>query len=180
MMLTVLLSVAFAAPGEDLRPHRVEVPVGRVERVVAAAREQLGEPYRWEGRGTKRLPGYDCLGILFRSFGRVDGRSWTSYEVDPSELVRGGKLGRAVPGLAGVLRDSLDREALRAGDVLYFLWADYEIPDEPLWVRDGVQYWPWHTGLYLGRGQVLHARPGEQVMEQPLEAISFDALFVTR
>lgn len=180
-MLSLLLWVTSAvAEPQDLHPERTEVPVGRVDRIVALARERLGEPYRWEGRGTDRFPGYDCLGILFRSFGAVDGRSWRTYEVNPSELVANGKLGAPVDGLDGILRDELDPVTLAKGDVLYFLLRDYRIPDDPLLVRGEAQYWPWHTGLYVGDGRVLHARPGESVMEQSLDSIAFDAVFVTR
>ncbi len=178
-MLTLLVASAHADP-EVLRPQRTETPVGRADRVVALARGRLGEPYRWEGRGTGKLPGFDCLGILFRSFGAVDDRKWWTYEVNPSELVAGGKLGSPVDGLSGVFREDLDPAALEKGDVLYFLLRDYEIPDTPLLVRGEDRYWPWHTGLYVGDGRVLHARPGEEVMEQPLDAVAFDALFVTR
>lgn len=177
-----MLIAAHAA--EFLFPVRTEQPAGapleRGDRLVAAARERLGEPYRWDGRGTARLPGYDCLGVLFDAAARVDGRTWRTYEVNPSELVAGGKLGSAPAGLAGVSRDALDVSALRAGDVLYFLLAGVEIPDAPLLVRDGVSYWPWHTGMYVGGGWVLHAKPGADVREQPLDEIAFDALYVTR
>ncbi|MEZ4316151.1 MAG: hypothetical protein R3F61_01550 [Myxococcota bacterium] len=176
------IALAFAEPNEAvLEPHRTEVAVGRGERAVEVARQHLGTPYRWEGRGTQRLPGYDCLGILFRAWGRVDGRPWTTYEVNPSQLVAHGKLGAPVSGLEGVLRDDLpDLASLRPGDVLYFLLEGYTIPDEPLLVRGEARYWPWHTGLYAGSGIVLHASPGGEVMEQPLDEMRFDALFVTR
>lgn len=178
-MLWMLLHTASADP-DVLRPERTEVPIGREDRVIAAARERLGEPYRWEGRGTSRLPGYDCLGILFRSFGSIDGQRWSSYEVNPSQLVAGGKLGRPVPGLDGVLKEDLDVALLQRGDVLYFLWLGYRIPDDPLMTTTLGEYWPWHTAMYVGEGRVLHARPGGAVQEDALEDVVFDALFVTR
>jgi cell wall-associated NlpC family hydrolase len=179
-MLFYTLTLAFAGPPAVLTPQRTEVPIGRVERAVAQAREHLGEPYRWEGRGTRKYPGWDCLGILFRAYGKVDRRGWWTYEVNPSELVANGKLGQPVDGISGVLRTELDPTLLQAGDVLYFLRAEYEIPDEPLLVKDEVRYWPWHTGLYVGNGHVLHAAPGDVVREQILAEITFDALFATR
>lgn len=176
-MLPLLLASALA---DDVHPTRTETPIGRGERVVAVARAQLDEPYRWEGRGTARLPGWDCLGILFHAAGTIDGRSWRAYEVNPSELVANGKLGRAVPGLDGVLAADADTSALRPGDVVYLLRAGYAIPDAPLWTHDGQDYWPWHTALATGPGRVLHAAPGGSVREQPLEELLWDALFVTR
>ncbi len=147
---------------------------------VAAAQTWTGTPYLWEGRGTQRLPGMDCLGLLFRAHGAVTSTPWHHYAVNPSELVASGRLGRPVPGLEGIRRDAVTSASLVTGDVLYFLLAEYEIPDAPLWIEDGVRYWPWHTGLYVGGGSVLQAEPGSTVRARGLHEISFDALYVTR
>jgi len=148
--------------------------------VIADARSLKGIEYRWEGRNIERLPGLDCLGLMFRPYGRATGRSWKSYEVNPSELVAGGKLGKPVPGVAGVTRKDFDLALLKTGDVLYFLLEGYVIEDKPLMTRNGRKFWPWHTGLYVGDGVVIHAEPGGVVREQPLREVNFDALFATR
>jgi len=117
---------------------------------------------------------------MFLADGAVSGRSWRSFEVNPSELVANGKLGTPVPGVDGVLRGDVPVANLMPGDALYFLEADYPIQDAPLLVRGDTSYWPWHTGLYLGDGRVIHADPGSVVRIQDLEDLRFDALFATR
>ncbi len=152
------------------------------EAVLGYARSYLGKTWRWEGRDSPRYPGVDCLGLLYLAFGRATGTPWTRYPTDPAPLVASGMLGQPLPGLDGRLRAEADLGLLQRGDVLYFLIAEREIPDEPLLVAQGVRYWPWHTGLYLGEDQhqVLHAEPGGLVRQQPLEQIAYDALYVTR
>jgi cell wall-associated NlpC family hydrolase len=153
----------------------------RVERAITWAEAALGTEYRWDGRGTDRLPGLDCLGVIFRAYGQATDTDWRRYPVNPSELVAGGLLGRPVPGLDGVLRSAVAVEDLRRGDVLYLLMREYLLKDEPLWVHpDESRYWPWHTGIYLGEGQVLNSHPGRGVVVMPLEELMFDGLFVTR
>ena len=145
-----------------------------------AAQHWIGTPYQWGGRGTAKNPGLDCLGLMFRGVAAATGASWTRFPVDPSKIVASGALGQPVPGLAGVLRGEVDVDLLHPGDALYFLLADYEIRDAPLWVSADVRYWPWHTALYADAGDVLHAAPGGVVRRQPLAEIAWDALYVTR
>jgi len=152
----------------------------RAARALAAGEALLGEPYRWGGRNEPGHPGVDCLGLLYLAWGSVTGTPWRRYPVNPSELVTSGLLGAPVPGLDGVLRAEVDTATLQPGDVLYFLMANYEIPDSPLWTHEGTPYWPWHTGLYAGDGRALHAQPGGRVRHQDLAGIAFDALYVTR
>ena len=179
ILLTLLSAHALALDPPQIRVERASPTV---ERAVVAALALQGEPYRWGGRDTAKNPGIDCLGLLFRGFGAATGTPWTAYPVNPSELVSSGLLGQPAPGLDGVLRADLRPDALRRGDVLYLLLEEVEIPDAPLWERDGRRYWPWHTGLALGGGDalVVHARPGDEVTVQPLAEIAFDALYVTR
>lgn len=159
---------------------KTPLATAKAARAIAVARGYLGTPYRWEGRDTARFPGLDCLGLLFRAWGAVDGTAWTAYPPNPSPLVASGRLGAPVPGLDGVLRADVDPAALRAGDVLYLLLAGYEIPDAPLWTHDGVSYWPWHTAMYVGDGVVIEASPLGAVREGPLVGLTWDALYVTR
>ena len=136
--------------------------------------------YRWGGRGTQSHPGMDCLGVMFRAWGAVTGTAWQRYPVNPSELVASGMLGTPVEGLAGVMRGELLLSRLQAGDAVYFLLAGYEIPDEPLLVKGETKYWPWHTALYGGNAEVIHAEPGGVVRRQSIHEMTFDALLVTR
>jgi len=103
----------------------------------------------------------------------------------PSENVKRRELGAPVEGLDGVLRDELDRALLKKGDVLFFLWEGWNLDaDPPLHVSKDKRYGTWHTGLVHGRKdgkvQVIHAKPGEKVLIEPIDEISFDALFAVR
>jgi hypothetical protein len=122
----------------------------------------------------------DCLGRLYRAWGSVTGTGWRAYPVNPSELVASGLLGVPVAGMAGVMRADLRLSQLKAGDVLYLLIAGHEIPDAPLLIDGDTRYWPWHTALYAGYAEVLHAEPGGAVRRESLHALAFDALYVTR
>lgn len=172
--------VAAAVPEPTVAKIGAPPPSPEAEAAIGAAREWLGTPYRWDGRGTEALPGLDCLGLMFRAYGDTTGTSWRKYPVDPSKLVASGLLGQPVEGLDGVLRKDLDPAALAPGDVVYFLMANRRIEDEPLWHHGGFPYWPWHTGLYAGDGKVLQADPWDAVQETDLYEVMWDALYVTR
>ena len=180
MVLIVLAPLASADP-DRVGPPPPDAPAQRVGlAVLAEAQAWVGAPYRWSGRDTERLPGVDCLGLLFLAHARVTGGSWRSYPVDPHPLVASGKLGLPVAGVSAALRGEVPVGVLAPGDVLYFLLAEVPIPDEPLWTREGVRYWPWHTGLYVGGGRTLQATPGGVVEEVDLYGVSWDALNATR
>jgi cell wall-associated NlpC family hydrolase len=147
---------------------------------VEHARTWLGTEFRWNGRGTERLPGLDCLGLVFRAWGEVTGTSWREYAVDPSELVASRKLGTVVPELEGVDRESLDVSLLQPGDIVYLLLAEQPIPDTPLWVTLESRYWPWHVGMYAGDGKVINADPSRGVVEMTFDELAWDRLVVTR
>jgi len=166
-------------------PAQATAPVAPdpvVEAALTEAMRYAELPWTWNGRGTTRLPGIDCMGLVFRAYGTATGTSWRTYEVNPSELVASGRLGAAVDGLDGVPRGAVDADKLRRGDVVYFLVKDQPIPDAPLWVHDGSSYWPWHIGVYVGEGQqlVLNAHPSHDVVRMPLDAVRWDAIYVTR
>ena len=188
--LALPLAFAQSSPGEEALARGAARAAA-----VAEAAKWLGTPYRWGGRGTQGHPGLDCLGLLFRAWGPVTRTGWTRYPFNPSPLVASGMLGTPVVGWAGRRRADVETEALAAGDVLYLLAAEHEIPDSPLWeeVRpcgsgeqpNGVgdcttRYWPWHTVLYVGEGWVIQAEPGGVVVVDRLEDLTFDALYVTR
>jgi len=171
------------APAVEAPVVPVEVPVPsptHADRVVEAAERYIGEPYAWGGRNTVAHPGIDCLGLLFLAVGEVTGTPWRKFPVDPSKMVAGGLLGTPVLGLDGVPREKLNTSLLEKADIVYLLARERVIPDAPLWTDAGQRYWPWHTALYAGNGEVLHAEPGRKVRRQALLGIWFDAVFVTR
>ena len=166
------------------------------DKIIAEAEKYLGEPYVFGGRdgrpGCRRdnkpvrcSQGIDCQSLLFFAYEKVLKTKWTSYSVMPSVCVRRNQLGRPVPGLDGVLRADLAKSKLKKGDVLFFLIKDYNLEaDRPLWVKGQDKYGVWHTGLIHGRKdkqvRVIHAKPGDKVLIEPLDNIEFDALFVVR
>jgi len=179
------------------RPAQKPAPRPSVgERVVAAAESHLGAPYVFGGRDARRgcrrhgkrvrcQPGIDCQSLIFFAYEKVCGRPWTAFSVMPSISVKRRELGDPVPGLDGVLREELDAAKLQPGDVLFFLLTDYNLDvDPPLLERDGKRYGVWHTGLFHGTAgeahNVIHAKPGEKVVIEPIENIGFDALYVMR
>jgi cell wall-associated NlpC family hydrolase len=151
-----------------------------VEAAIAEAETHIGTPYRWGGRNTETHPGLDCLGIMYVAYGEASDTPWKDYSVFPSRWVKSSKLGDPVPGLDGALASQLEKNLLKRGDVLYFLTKGFVLDDEPLLTVGEDKYWPWHTGIYWGNGQVLHAAPGWGVTKEPLDNITFDALFATR
>ena len=166
------------------------------DKIIAAAEAYLNQPYVFGGRdgrfgcrrGQRRVrcpQGIDCQSLIFFAYEKVQKTPWTRYSVMPSVCVKKNQLGRPVPGLNGVLRSDLDKKKLEKGDVLFFLWKNYNIEaDRPLWTRGEDKYGVWHTGLIHGRKdkvvRVIHAKPGEKVTIEPLDEIEFDALFVVR
>lgn len=166
------------------------------DKIIAEAEKYLGEPYVFGGRDGRpgclrdgkrvRCPaGIDCQSLIFFAYQKVLKTKWTRYSVMPSVCVRRNQLGRPVRGLDGVLRADLDKSKLKKGDVLFFMIKDYNLDaDRPLWVKGPDKYGVWHTGLIHGRKdkqvRVIHAKPGDKVLIEPLDDVEFDALFVVR
>ena len=190
-----LIGLAFlAAPASLAQERRASRTVG--ERIVRAAEQYLGKPYVFGGRDGRRgcvragkrvrcAQGIDCQSLIFFAYEQVLGTRWTRFSVFPSVSVQRRELGRPVDGLAGVLAADADTARLRAGDVLFFLLEDYNLEADPaLLVKDGRSYGTWHTGLVHSRDgvqvKVIHAKPGDKVLIEPLEAVEFDGLFVMR
>lgn len=153
------------------------------ERFLEAAKKYLDVPFVWGGRSKKKL---DCMGLLFLAYKDITGNDWRQLSIYPSKLVKSEKLGKVVKGLDGVLRENLEVENLRKGDVLYFLVKEkvYDT-DVPLVNIDSVSYWVWHMGIFAGTDTFglplcLHARPGDKAVIEPLEDVYFEAIFVTR
>ncbi|MGC4122450.1 MAG: hypothetical protein QM765_49305 [Myxococcales bacterium] len=69
--------------------------------------------------------------------------------------------------------------------MLLFLLEGYNLAaDTPLLTRGEAQYGVWHTALVHsveeGQVRVIHAKPGDRVVIEPLDAITFDGLFALR
>lgn len=188
LLIIPLLLLAF--PASRAREPAV------ADKIISAAEKYLGAPYVFGGRdgrmgclrGGKRVrcpDGIDCQSLIFFAYEQALKTRWTRHSVMPSVCVRRNQLGRPVPGLDGVLRADLDQGKLKKGDVLFFLWENYNLDaDRPLWTKGERQYGVWHTGLVHGlkdnQARVIHAKPGEEVVIEPLFDIEFDALFVVR
>jgi hypothetical protein len=155
------------------------------DRTVTAARELLGQPYRFGGRLTGPGAGVDCQGLLFYAAERIGRCGWRSFSVMPTRSIPSGELGRSVVGLAPVATADLDPAKLLPGDVLWLL-SPIENPAEPSLTKLGDEpVWVWHTGLYAGGGRLLHADPfGGRVVEEALlpflETYGYAGLWVTR
>jgi len=164
--------------------------------ILHAAEEYKGENYVFGGRLGKRgcrrngkpiqcRPGIDCQSLLFFAHEKVLGTRWWDFSVMPTVTVKNAELGKPVLGLDGVLRQDLDPTLLAPGDVLFFLFEDYNLDvDGPLLVDGEQKYGTWHTGFFYGfhdgEYQVLHAAPGATVQVQSMDSIAFDALFAVR
>lgn len=164
--------------------------------ILTAAEAYQGTEYVFGGRLGKRgcrrhgkpircREGIDCQSLIFFAFEEVQGKRWWEFSVMPTVNVKRGELGQPVKGLDGVLREEMDASQLAPGDVLFFLYEDYNLDvDGPLYEHKGRRYGTWHTGFFHGardgRYWVLHAAPGEQVKVQALDEIGFDALYAVR
>lgn len=137
------------------------------------ARSYLGTPWAWNGQASAKNPGLGCMSLVYLSYSHATGTPRSRYPVNPSELLASERLGAT----AAVLERG-DPVELQAGDVVFFLTTS-PIPDDPMLVHDGTEYWPWHMGLWDGE-QVLHAEPGGVVRTQPIEEIAWDVVLATR
>lgn len=109
-------------------PAATELPYAdRVEAVIAAARAQLGKPYRIGAEGPDL---FDCSGLVFRAF------------ADASEL---GRIGVARMRAAGYMRWFAGRELLTTN------LEDAERGDLVIYHNGS------HIGIYLGDGRVISA-----------------------
>jgi len=151
---------------------------------VENAKKYLGTKYQWDGRNTKKNPNLDCLGLIFLAYSKTYNKKWTEISVNPSEIVKKEQLGKPVKGLEGVLKDSINFSKLEEGDIIYLL-STSEIKDKPLAKINGIDYWPWHTGIYSDKKNnlLLHAEPGKKVVEtdfkEYLNKTITDGIFIT-
>ena len=153
---------------------------------VENAKEYMGIQYLWGGRLTEKNPGLDCLGLLFRAYSKTfPGQSWLDISVYPSEIVEKGQLGSPVKDLSGCLKENINYDFLKEGDIVYLLGTN-KINDAPLDTINGIKYWPWHTGIFSNKKDnlFLEAYPGGTVLERSFEDVlssqNTKAIFVTR
>ncbi|MFJ5926593.1 C40 family peptidase [Kitasatospora sp. NPDC092948] len=130
----------------------------RAQKVIAAARSQIGVPYSWgggneQGKSTgiccsdggqdgRTVTGFDCSGLMLYAFGQV-GIHLPRLASDQAGV------GTRIPASAGL-------DALQPGDMVFFA------PDGSR--SDSAIY---HVGLYIGGGQMIAApKPGDNVKQQ--------------
>lgn len=116
---------------------QIEMPAeasGRIQTILKRALALIGTPYRWGGTSTE---GFDCSGLVgyvFRS-----------------------ALGIELPRVSRQMATSgekIDRDALTAGDLVFFSRRGKRVD---------------HVGIYVGNGRFVHApRTGKDVMVSSL------------
>lgn len=133
---------------------------------VTAARKYLGTNYNWEGRMTRRYPGLDCLGLMFKALEERFGVPWQKWNTYPTKLIP--QLGKN--SVVVIMSEGVSLDKLKEGDFIFFLWHDSH-QDEPAVVKGEDKYWVWHTAIYAGNGNIIHASPFNgryKVVEEPL------------
>lgn len=136
-------TLAGALEGVECGPQTGPVPAAdpQIQRVVARALSQQGQPYVWGG-GDSNGPtsgGFDCSGLMVYAFAEI---------------------GIGVPHQTQAIWNSFqpaitDRNAIQPGDMVLF-----SSNGQP----GGIH----HVGLYLGDGQMLHApQTGDVVKIEP-------------
>ncbi|WP_269664819.1 C40 family peptidase [Streptacidiphilus rugosus] len=133
---------------------------GRAAIVLRAAAAQFGVPYSWGGgnaygptRGQccspggqdgSRITGFDCSGLTLYAYAQVG-------ITLPRTAAEQAGVGHRIPASAGLA-------ALRPGDLIFYGY----IPGEDASI--------YHVAIYAGGGmQVAAPRPGEGVLEQPVD-----------
>ncbi|TNE86883.1 MAG: hypothetical protein EP330_19945 [Deltaproteobacteria bacterium] len=172
-MLLLSLALAFAEPPAE-NPHGPAL--------VAEAERYLGIPYAFASEPPRTM---NCLNLVYEPYRTVFREKGVAYEVDPIAMIHDRHLGEPVPGLSPVLRADLDAATLarlQPGDLVYFLVEGYDegCPRCRVTTIDGKGYGGWHTAMSAGGAAIVHAKPGGVVSRDTLDAVAFDALWVSR
>jgi len=155
----------------------------KADKIVETARKYLGVPYTDQGRMIDRLPGLDCMGLVYVPNSQVYNEDWKKYGWNPGELVKNSTLGIAVKGLDGILMENLNLSKLKKADTLHFLNTEntgrIDIPTAKI---NGSNYWTWTMGIYIGdKGHnFIHAEPQDKVREDQIQDMPYPALLATR
>lgn len=126
------LSQKYKLAGKSKSPLSVKkqvmptTPQGKVDNVISYAKEMIGTPYVWGGNTPKE--GFDCSGLMVYVF----------------EKGAGIELPRVSRDMSKMRVQSVSRDKLRAGDLLFFK-TDRR--------RKRVN----HVALYVGGGRFIHA-----------------------
>ncbi|MFB7674102.1 NlpC/P60 family protein [Kitasatospora purpeofusca] len=148
----------FQSLGNSGNPGTAVPASERAQKVIEAARSQIGVPYSWGGgdeRGKstgvccseggqdgRLVVGFDCSGLMSYAFGQV------GIHLPRLASAQAG-VGTRIPASAGL-------EALVPGDMVFFAPDGY--------TSDSAIY---HVGLYIGAGQMIAApKPGDNVKQQ--------------
>lgn len=172
-------------PSSSIEEKTKEMPQKK-EEFLENAKSHIGTPYREGGRKTERLPGIDCMGLVFKSYSETFNENWKNYSVNPKELIENETLGEPVKGLDGTLSKNIDKSKFEEGDIIYFLRKSYYESPNTIMETDSGNYKVGHMGIYSDKedNMVLNAfAPGTKVKEHSLEMLTnglFSGVYVSR
>ena len=134
---------AMQSPASGAVPPPAEEPA-TMQEVVLHALALLGTPYRWGGNGPG---GFDCSGLVNHVVQQALGLTL------PRSAAAMSRIGAAI-----------ERQALRAGDLLFFITARQDVS---------------HVGIYVGEDRFVHAtRSGGDVRMSALSERYWSARYV--
>ena len=113
---------AMQSPASGAVPSPADTHPATMQEVVLHALALLGTPYRWGGNGPG---GFDCSGLVNHVVQQALGLTL------PRSAAAMSRIGAAI-----------ERQALRAGDLLFFITARQEVS---------------HVGIYVGEDRFVHA-----------------------